>query len=149
MARPDPALLDPARYPARFTLATRFQDLDPNKHVNNTATAALFEDMRVRFNGQTGLHPALNAAHCRIMVASLTIDYLAELFYPDPVDGYVGVLEVGRSSWIEAGLLGQGGRITAVMRATLVCTLGGRPEPIPDALRALMDQHRLQPAAGA
>ena len=44
---------------------------------------------------------------------------------------------------------GSARRITAVMRATLVCTLGGRPEPIPDALRALMDQHRLQPAAGA
>ena len=34
MAKPDPALLNPARYPFTTTIEPRFGDLDVNLHVN-------------------------------------------------------------------------------------------------------------------
>ena len=50
MARPDPALLDPARYPYSCSIETRYRDLDSNLHVNNGAMASLLEEGRVRFH---------------------------------------------------------------------------------------------------
>jgi len=55
MARPDPALFDPARYPFGNSVTTRFADLDPNGHINNVAMAAVFEDARLRFLTAVGL----------------------------------------------------------------------------------------------
>ena len=46
MAKPDPALLDPARYPFHCTLETRYCDLDSNLHINNGVMASLLEEAR-------------------------------------------------------------------------------------------------------
>ena len=50
MAKPDPALLDPARYPFRCSIETRYRDLDSNLHINNGVMASLLEEGRVRFH---------------------------------------------------------------------------------------------------
>ena len=41
MAKPDPALLDPTRYPHSVEIPTRYADCDPNNHINNVALAAI------------------------------------------------------------------------------------------------------------
>jgi hypothetical protein len=46
----DPRRRDPAAYPWRVTLDTRFADMDVNRHLNNVAITRFFEETRIRFN---------------------------------------------------------------------------------------------------
>jgi acyl-CoA thioester hydrolase len=133
MARPDPALLDPARYPFANAVTTRFADLDPNGHINNVAMAAVFEDARLRFITAVGMPP--NTENARFMVANVTIDYLAQAYYPQGLECRVGALPGGRSSWSLRQLLLQEGRLVATAHVTIVFTDGERPMPIDPALR--------------
>ncbi len=133
MARPDPALLDPARYPFRTETTTRFADVDPNRHLNNVALAAMMEDGRVRFNFAIGFREAI--APRRAMVASMGIEYLAQGYFPDPVEVQAGIESVGRTSFVIIQLLTQGGRNVAFARSVIVCIEGDAPSPIPDTFR--------------
>lgn len=133
MARPDSALLDPARYPFANAVTTRFADLDPNGHINNVAMAAMFEDARLRFITAVGM--PRNTDNARFMVASVNIDYLAQAYYPEGMECRVGVLPGGRSSWSVRQLLLQQDRPVATAHATIVFTNGERPIPIDPALR--------------
>lgn len=138
MARPDPALLDPARYPVRFTITSRFQDMDLNRHINNVAAAAMLEDTRARFNYSLGLDRELADGTRKAVIASLYMDYIDELFYPDPVIGMVGVLAIGRTSWQLGALLVQEERIGVFMASTVVLLEAGRPITVPDAFRTML-----------
>jgi len=137
MARPDSALLDPARYPFGNAVTTRFADLDPNGHINNVAMAAVFEDARLRFITAVGMPK--NADGARFMVANVTIDYLAQAYYPAGLECRVGALPGGRSSWSLRQLLLQDGRPVATAHVTIVFTDGERPQPIDPALRERLD----------
>ncbi|MEN9718508.1 MAG: hypothetical protein RIQ99_1386 [Pseudomonadota bacterium] len=142
MARPDPALLDPARYPFRVETSTRFADVDPNRHLNNVALAAMMEDGRVRFNFAMGFRDAI--APRRAMVASMGIEYLAQGYFPDPVEVQAAVESVGRTSLVVIQLLTQQGRNVAFARSVIVCIDGDAPSPIPDDFRtALLAQWTL------
>lgn len=138
MAKPDPALLDPRRYPFVHQVSTRFADMDPNHHLNNVAIAALFEDGRVRF-GQT-------AGDKKAMIVNVSIDYLDQAFYPDSVTGYVALENIGRSSWTTVQLLEQNGRVFAFARATAVRVADGRPAAIEDGMRAEFEKLTLRDA---
>ncbi|MCK9542860.1 MAG: thioesterase family protein [Novosphingobium sp.] len=144
MAKPDPQLLDPARYPYRREFTTRFQDVDPNRHINNVAFTALFEDLRVRFDYDIGLAEQVIGRGLRTMIASLGIEYLGEAFYPEPVIGFAGGLSRGRTSWTVGGILTQGSSTCAFMRATLVCVDGVRPTAIPDEFRASLEHNMIR-----
>ncbi|MFM9936210.1 MAG: acyl-CoA thioesterase [Novosphingobium sp.] len=137
MARPDPALLDPARYPFVNAVTTRFADLDPNGHINNVAMAAVFEDARLRFISNVGF--PRNAEDARFMVANVTIDYLAQAYYPEGLECRVGALTGGRSSWSLRQLLLQAERPVATAHVTIVFTDGERPMPIDPALRESLE----------
>lgn len=134
MARPEPALLDAARYPWRHTITSRFSDVDPNRHFNNVALAAMFEDARVRFNTEARLVGAM--AGIRPMVASVAIEYLAQGFYPQPVEAVVATQGFGRSSWSVVQLLSQDNRVIGFARSVIVATDGERSCPVPEAFRA-------------
>lgn len=133
MARPDKALLDPARYPFGNAVTTRFADLDPNGHINNVAMAAVFEDARLRFVTAIGMPKNTDGA--RFMVANVTIDYLAQAYYPAGLICHVAALPGGRSSWSLQQLLLQDEQPVAAARATIVLTDGERPRPIDAELR--------------
>ncbi|MCW1382204.1 acyl-CoA thioesterase [Novosphingobium sp. KCTC 2891] len=132
MAKPDPALLDPARYPFAHEVTTRFADLDPNDHINNVAMAAVLEDGRVRFNMALGLRRAENF---RPMVASVSIDYLAQAHFPQPMTCHVAACDIGRSSWQMQQVLVQEGRAVATCRTVVVCTDGQKAIPLPEDFR--------------
>ena len=93
MARPDPQLLNAARYPFRHEISTRFADMDPNNHLNNVALAAMFEDGRVRFNQGSGFKRGMDGH--RAMVASTEIAYLAEGHFPLPITVFCAVEALG------------------------------------------------------
>jgi acyl-CoA thioester hydrolase len=136
MAKPDAALLDPARFTFTHDITTRFADLDPNGHINNVAMAAVFEDGRVRFIQGAGFREALGDR--RFMVVSVGIDYLAQAHFPHPLTCHTAALAVGTSSWTVQQLVLQSGAPVATARTTVVCTDGQRPVPLTDTLRALL-----------
>ena len=142
MARPDAALLDPARYPFAHQITTRFADIDPNQHLNNVALAALMEDARVRFN--LALGSAIKIGERRAMVASVAMDYLSQGHFPDPVTVHCGVERTGNSSWTVAQLLIQSGRPVAFARSVLVAIADDRPSPIAEDYRAVLAQWTLK-----
>lgn len=133
MAKPDPALLDPARYPFTCEIATRFSDLDTNQHLNNVALAGIVEDARVRFHAASGYHVAMDG--WAAMVANLTIDFVGQGFYPAPVTIHAAATSVGRTSYGMAQLVRQGEAIVALARTVMVCVKDNQPYPIPDAFR--------------
>ncbi len=142
MARPDAALLDPARYPFAHQITTRFADIDPNQHLNNVALAAMMEDARVRFN--LALGSAIKIGERRAMVASVAMDYLSQGHFPDPVTVHCGVERTGNSSWTVVQLLIQSGRPVAFARSVLVAIADDRPNPIAEDYRAVLAQWTLK-----
>jgi acyl-CoA thioester hydrolase len=136
MPRPEPALLDPARYPFRHEITTRFADVDPNRHLNNVALAAMMEDARVRFNQALGFRA--KAGERRAMVASFAIEYLAQGQFPDPVNAHCAIERVGHTSWTVVQLLAQSGRVVAFARSIIVAIADDRPTPVPEDYRAVL-----------
>lgn len=134
MAKPDPALLDAARYPFACEIGTRFGDMDLNHHLNNVALAAMVEESRVRFNTAARLAETLGEHGA--MVASMAIDYLAQAYYPQPIEAHGAIEGFGRSSWTTVQLLAQEGRVVAFARSVLVCIREGAAAPLPPAVRA-------------
>ena len=129
MARPEPWRLDPANYPISFVTQTRFQDIDPNRHLNNVAFATMFENARVRFN--RGLRPwAERPKNERSMVAAITINYLREGQYPDDVEISSGVSRIGTSSYVIAQAMFQNGHCIATCDSIIVCRTDGESKPL-------------------
>jgi acyl-CoA thioester hydrolase len=133
MAKPDPALLALERYPVVKEQQTRFQDMDPNGHINNVAFAALFESARVELNRGALAFEEIDKG-ARFLVAAVSINYLAEGNYPDPVSIGSGVLHIGNSSWVIAQLMVQNGKAIATCDSTIVMRRADG-SGIPDAFR--------------
>ncbi|MEJ6594153.1 acyl-CoA thioesterase [Parasphingorhabdus sp.] len=129
MARPDPWQLIAENYPVSVVMQTRFQDIDPNRHLNNVAFAAMFENARVRLN--RGLRPwADRPRNERSMVAAVTINYLREGQYPDDVEISSGVSRIGTSSYVIAQAMFQNGQCLATCDSVIVCRTDGEGKPL-------------------
>ena len=117
----------------------RFGDLDPLRHLNNVAVARLYEEARVRFLDESGVRERLEPKH-RFVIAELTIQYLAEGFYPDPVVVGTGVLRVGGQSFTLAHALFQNGRCIGTSDGVLVHVNWeeGGARRLPEAARAVL-----------
>lgn len=133
MARPDPALLDLARYPFSHQITTRFADIDPNQHLNNVALAAMMEDARVRFNLVLG--SAVKIGGRQAMIASVAMEYLSQGHFPDPVTVHCAIERVGNSSWTVIQVLAQHDRPVAFARSVLVAITDDRPVPMTEDTR--------------
>jgi acyl-CoA thioester hydrolase len=143
LARPDAALLDPARYPYSCVLEPRFGDLDVNQHINNVAMAGLVEEARVRFHRATGLIESLNGL--TVMVAALNIAFVGQTFYPDPLDARVALAGAGRTSYRLAILMLQRGVVVVQAETVLVCMGESGPTALPQAWLASLDPWNLKP----
>lgn len=138
MVRLDRQRLQNATFAEKVEIATRFDDLDVQGHVNNVAVAVLFQEARGRFN--SGHLSSFLGQGRGLVVGSLHIDYAGPMHYPDPVDIETGVLEVGRTSYLLGQVARQGGRIAAYAEVILVMTEDGRATPIPEAARAVLEE---------
>lgn len=136
MPRPDPALLDTARYPFKYTIDTRFGDLDTNRHINNVAIARIFEEGRVRLYHASSYHSYFGTA--QNMVVSLAIEYLAEANYPAPIALHMAVFSIGRSSHTIAQLAIQNSQPVAFAQTVTVAVGKDGPVLISDDVRAAM-----------
>ncbi len=141
MSRFDPARLTPDSYPHSASVETRFQDLDPLGHINNVAMAALFEQGRVKFNrGTLREHARGTVPGVRWLVARVDINYLAEGFFPEPVLIANAIGRVGTSSWSIMSAAFQKDRCIALCDTVLVFSGASGPAPMPDELRAALNE---------
>lgn len=133
MARPEPWQLLAENYPVSVVMQTRFQDIDPNRHLNNVAFAAMFENARVRLN--RALRPwGDRPRNERSMVAAVTINYLREGQYPDDVEVSSGVSRIGISSYVIAQAMFQNGHCIATCDSIIVCRTDGEGKPLRQAV---------------
>lgn len=133
MAKPDPSLLDPARYPFDTEVDVRFSDMDVNRHVNNVSLSNFVEEGRVRFHRASGYHTAI--AGIGSMVASVAIEYVGQAYYPGTLHLRAGATHMGRTSYTLELLIMQDDRPLVFARSVMVCTKDGKPHPIPEEFR--------------
>ena len=147
MPRPDPALLDPARYPFSCEIETRFGDLDVNQHINNVALVGLLEEARVRFHRATGfmLPAAGEGPRISSMVASIAVEFLDQTYFPDPLRIFVAFARIGGSSYTLSQLAMQSGRVVAYAQAVMVRMAPDGAARIPDSLREAAAQWTMRP----
>ena len=138
MPRPEPHLLDAARYRHRTVVTTRYADLDPNDHINNVAMAALIEDARVRFSVAMGFQADRTPGGRRFMVAAVSINYLAQAHFPDPIECLAAPIAIGRSSWTLHQLLLQNGQAVAAASTVMVSIIDGSPAPLGKEMVAVL-----------
>jgi acyl-CoA thioester hydrolase len=143
MPKPDPALLDAARYPFRCSIETRFSDLDVNQHINNVALVGILEEGRVRYHRAAGYYTAL--AEAVPMVASLQVEFLGQSYFPHPIDVAVGALRLGRTSYALCELVTQRERVVAYAEAVMVLMAKEGPVPLPEAFREGVQPWMLKP----
>jgi acyl-CoA thioester hydrolase len=142
MPKPDPALLEPARYPFTCRIEPRFGDLDTNLHINNVAMASMLEDAHVRFHRAAGYHHGESATI--LMVASSTIEYLGQAGYPNPLEVLVAVEHVGRTSHTLIKLAIQGRVPVAFSRLVMVAVNESGPVPMPPPFDEQLSQWSLR-----
>ena len=111
----------------------RYADTDRQGHVNNAVFATMLETGRVEllYNPDDPLY----GEGCACVIASLHLDFLAEITWPGKVDVGSRVATVGRSSvTIEQGLF-QDGLCAATARTVVVQVneRSRRSHPLPDA----------------
>ena len=133
MSKPEPALLDPARYPFRCEIEPRYSDLDSNMHINNAALAGILQEARSRYHRASGYDVALKGITS--MAASLSIQYLGQGHYPETLEIHVAATTVGRTSHTVGQLVMQEGRLIAYAQTVLVCVKNDKPTENPAEFR--------------
>ena len=102
---------DIAAYPVRFTLPTRYGDMDANAHLNNVAIARLIEESRVRF------HYDVKAMGADVIIA---VDVSTPL---DDIDDVQSVLGITNQS-LTVMILNNTKRVIALADVVVVPDLG-------------------------
>jgi acyl-CoA thioester hydrolase len=155
MAKPDSWRLDPASYPVSIALQTRFQDMDINGHINNVAFAVLFESGRVLLNTQMGLARGRVEGE-NTLVAAVSIAYLREGNYPDPVIVFQGIGPIGTSSFTIQQAMFQNDQCIATCDAIVASRANGAAAPLKADLRGALEANQTRghsaivtPAGGA
>jgi acyl-CoA thioester hydrolase len=143
----DPALLRLSSYPHVRRLSLIYADLDVAGHVNNVAYARFFEEGRMFFWNRVNAD-LVEAPPEAGRLAHVEIDYLAEMNYPADISVGIGILDVGRTSFRLGEAVFRGEECTAIATAVdvVVDRETGRPVPISDSHRAMLDRHRIGPS---
>ncbi len=141
MARPIPPRLEQFKHIAADTV--RFGDTDRIGHVNNAVFATYFETGRI-----TLLHdPVIGIIPpgCTLVLARITIDFLAELQWGGMIKVATAVMELGTSSVSFIQALYKDGTCPARAESVVVLidTATRRPRPWPEDARSKLEVLRL------
>jgi acyl-CoA thioester hydrolase len=140
--RPDPIRLRPETYRFHLEMPTRFGDLDIRGHVNNVSIVQYCEDARVAFQMQTvGREIYLADSPIRVVVAQMTLHFVSEGFFPDPVDAGIGIARLGNTSYVLAVGLFQNGKCIAAQDTSMVFMGPNGPIPLTDEIRERMKSY--------
>ncbi len=127
------ARLDVGSYPVRFTYRTLHSDMDTNRHLNNVTFGRLFEEGRVELHRQSFGWPGTPGL--TMMLATITIEFLAEARYPGSVEVATAVARVGGSSFALDQAVYQDGACVALADCVMVKAVAGRPVPLTESER--------------
>jgi acyl-CoA thioester hydrolase len=142
--RPDPSRLNPAAYQFHLPMPSRFGDLDIRGHINNVSIVQYTEDARVAFQMETVGREIYQAdSPVRVVVAQMTLHFLAEGFFPEPIDAGVGIVRIGNSSYTLACALFQNGKCFAVQDTSMVYMGPNGSMPLTAEIRARMARYQL------
>ncbi|HXW88224.1 MAG TPA: acyl-CoA thioesterase, partial [Streptosporangiaceae bacterium] len=119
------ARLDLGRYPVRFAYRTLYSDMDTNRHLNNVAFGRLFEEGRVDLTRR--VFDARATPGLTMMLATITIEFLAEARYPGSVEVASAVSRIGGSSFTLGQAASQDGACVALADCVMVKAIAGRP----------------------
>ena len=133
MAKPDPVLFDPARYPFKSEIELRVSDLDLNRHVNNVALVEILQEGRSRFHRATDERTRIE--NQSLMVAKLSVDFIGQSHYGEPITCHCGIIRLGNTSQTIAQLAMQGGSAVAYGEVVMVSVVDGMLSPHPAAFR--------------
>lgn len=117
----------------------RFADLDRNGHVNNVAFTVFIENARVSY--MTSHPPFDRAENLGFVVAHVSVDYLAQLYYPGSVSSGCRLVEVRRSSLVLGHAIFRGEQCVATGHSIIVVVdhASGKPRVIPEAARIRLE----------
>jgi acyl-CoA thioester hydrolase len=129
-------------YPVWFEERIRNGDTDQFRHVNNTAIVGYCEAGRMALIADPAVQDSL--AGLAFVVATLTVRFERELFYPGTVSIGTGVTKLGNSSFhVSQILIGPEGHFAS---SDAICVVldkqSNKPIRIPDALRTYLDSMR-------
>lgn len=133
--------LQPEKFPYCYEMQSRFSDLDKVGHVNHVNLTAFFQEGRNRFFHAFEL---LKAEQCGLVVASLNVEFAGDLFHPDPITVYTGLIEIGRSSFRVGQVAVQDGRIGAYAEVVQVARGETGTRALPDAWHPIFDKMMIQ-----
>jgi acyl-CoA thioester hydrolase len=132
-----PDLTDPGLYDHWADDVVRFCDTDQAGHVNNVAIAAYVETGRLMFDREVigGIAQALEGEVFRAILANLTVNYLAESFWPGKVRIGSRLIKVGNSSLTTAHGVFRDTNCIASSTCVMVNRADGRSAPIGPQMR--------------
>lgn len=110
--------LNLSNFPSTTWDKIRYADTDRQGHVNNAVFATYLETGRV--NIIYGDHLDLEAAEVSFVIASLQVDFRAEIHWPGKVDIGTGITKIGRTSLQLYQGLFQNDRLVAEARTVIV-----------------------------
>lgn len=127
------ARLDVGSYSVRFAYRTLYSDIDTNAHLNNGAYGRLFEEGRVELHRR--VFGALDVPGLTMMLATITIEFLAEARYPGSIQVASAVTRIGGSSFTLGQAAYQDGTCVALADCVMVKAAAGQPVPLTETER--------------
>ncbi len=133
-------LKDKQNYATWISDVIRFNDLDPNGHVNNVAVCTFFEDGRVMFRRRHFSGQVKNVL-TGFVLARYVIEYHRPLAFPGSVEVGTTIIRIGRSSYTFGQAVFRGDNCAATAEAVQVRIdpETGRSIPLSDEFRALLE----------
>ncbi|MCM3886922.1 thioesterase family protein [Frankia sp. R82] len=135
--RRDPLRLSLASYPMSHSITARFGDMDVNGHLNNVALASYYEDARVAADLRLFPQAPPGRRTFSLVVAQVTVQYLAEAPFPGTYTIGIGVSRVGTTSFTHSAGLFRDAVCLGLCDAVIVHLVDGKPVALPPDLRAV------------
>ena len=101
----------------KCNISTRFRDLDPFNHVNNSVFLTYFENARRQFYDRWNL----NLNNRSLIVVSIKIDYLNELNHPSYCQVFQKIVRIGNTSFDILSILCSNNIVICKSTTTIVC----------------------------
>ncbi len=122
-----------------INIRPRFSETDALGHINNTAVAVWFEAGRVEYIDD--LLAEMHGGAPSWVMATQTLDYVAENFFGVDVRVDVAITKVGRSSFTVVCRMYQNDNLTVKASSVLVFVdkKTRKSSPLPDDMRALLE----------
>lgn len=123
-----------------ITDVIRYNDLDPNGHVNNVSVCTFFEDGRVMFRDRHFTGQVENVL-TGFVLARYLIEYHRPLSFPGSVDVGTTIIRIGRSSYTFGQAVFRGEECAATAEAVQVRIdpNTGRSIPLSEEFKAALE----------